>query len=435
MTSRTQGQEQNAAWTYDIKLRRATFALVLVLAFTTVLVVAPSGCAQTFQVLYNFPSYGEGWGPGGLVADRAGNFYGVMGQGLYGGVFKFSREGTGWIFSDLYRFQGAPDGSDPTGIVVASDGSLYGVAGSGGTGPCERDTYSGCGIVFRLQPPATPCKSIRCPWTETILYSFQGTPDLQYPGAEPTFDQVGNLYGTASAGGTSGNGGVFRMAPSQGGWTYGIMYSFNGTPDGANPEGSVTLDQAGNVYGPTFWGGTGSLPGCEGHGCGTVYQLSPSGSGWTEAVLHSFGTTGSDGEAPFAGLLRDSAGNLYGTTVGGGSNNGSTVFEFSPSNGSFTFSVLYTLPSNDTYSESRLVMDPAGNLYGTTVEGGMYGYGTVFKLSPGSGGWTFTDLHDFDFHDGFGPAGDLVLDAGGNLYGTAYEGGTNNEGVIWEITP
>jgi len=433
MTTGWSGHMESTVSIFDINSKYAAGALILAVVFATVLLAAPAGHAQSFQVLYNF-AQNRGL-PFGLAADRAGNFYGTQYYGLFGSIFKFSRAGSGWVISDLYKFQGAPDGSSPAGVTVAADGSLYGVTGTGGTGPCDRETYNGCGTVFRLQPPAVPCRATRCYWTETVLYSFQGSPDLQYPAAEVTFDQAGNMYGTAYAGGTSGFGGLFELTRSQGGWTYKILYSFSGPPpDGANPEGSVTIDQAGNLYGPTLAGGTGTLGGCEGHGCGTVYQLTPSGSGWNETVLHNFGISGgSDGEAPIAGLLLDRAGNLYGTTEGGGSNDGSTVFEFSPSNGAFAFSVLNTLPGS--FSLSKLVMDQAGSLYGSTEEGGLYGYGMVFKLTPGSNGWTFTSLHDFDFNDGFGPSGDMVLDANGNLYGTAVEGGLNNEGVIWEITP
>ena len=155
-------------------------AAVTAFAITFVLTVGadPAAQAQTFQVLYNFRS---GYNPEGLAVDRAGNFYGAMGEGLYGGIFKFSRSGSGWTFTNLYRFQGAPDGSTPAGITVAPDGSLYGMTVSGGTGPCSRQTYSGCGTVFRLRPPARFCPTAMCSWDETILYSFQGEPDLQYP--------------------------------------------------------------------------------------------------------------------------------------------------------------------------------------------------------------------------------------------------------------
>ena len=427
----------NRSWTLSICSWPATAALAMAILFALAWEV-PSARAQTFQVLFNFPSYGGGFNPEGLAVDRAGNFYGAMEQGLFGGVFKFSRSGSGWIFTNLYRFQGDPDGSTPAGITVGPDGSLYGTTGTGGIGPCDRNTYYGCGTVFRLQPPATGCKSVSCPWKVTILYSFQGTPDLQYPESEIAFDQAGNLYGTATQGGAYGKGGVYQLARSQSGWTYTILHSFSGSPDGDSPVTGLTLDSSGNMYGTTLAGGTGSGPNCGNYGCGTVYEVSPSGSGWSETILYNFTESGADGYPPYAGLLLDPAGDLYGTTEAGGSTFGGTVFELSPTNGSFAFSLLYTLPAHNgdaDFSQSRLVMDKAGNLYGATSDGGYYGFGMVFKLSPGYGGWTFTDLHDFAGPDGYFPSGDLVLDASGNLYGTALEGGSHNEGVIWEITP
>jgi uncharacterized repeat protein (TIGR03803 family) len=202
----------------------------------------------------------------------------------------------------------------------------------------------------------------------------------------------------------------------------------------------VIFDSAGNLYGTTYSGGA--------NNCGTVYELSPSGSTWTETVLYSFqcGFGVPDGGAPVGGLIFDAAGNLYGTTNIGGTNNGGTVFELSPSGGgNWTFQVLYGLPYNGDFDfiyygpTGSLAMDAAGNLYGTGLMDGASGSGNVFKLTPSNGSWIYTDLYDFRGPEGAYPWGDVVLDAHGNLYGTASAGGENQCngngcGVVWEVT-
>jgi uncharacterized repeat protein (TIGR03803 family) len=420
---------------FAINLPMRTIPFVLAAILAAAIMSVPAAHAQTYQALYNFP-LDTGAGGSGLVIDPAGNLYGVIGEGLFGSLFKFSHSGSGWMFSIIYRFQGSPDAASPVGLSIAPDGSLYGETFYGGTGPCEQG--SGCGTVFRVRPPVTFCRTARCYWDESVLYSFQGYPqDLQHPFASNVaFDQAGNLYGTATEGGTSDDGGVYRLTRTQSGWTYGILHSFSGGADGAEPWTGVTLDAAGNLYGTTMEGGQ-KGSNCN-NGCGTVYEISPSGSGWNESVLYSFSYPGASGCCPYAPLTLDQTGNLYGTTQSGGSTGGGTVYELSPSNGGFGFSLVYTFPSQNgdgDGSESKLVMDQAGNFYGATEDGGLYGLGMVFKLTPGSGGWTFTVLHEFDGNEGSLPAGNLVLDASGNLYGVAVAGGKYNDGVIWEITP
>jgi uncharacterized repeat protein (TIGR03803 family) len=204
-----------------------------------------------------------------------------------------------------------------------------------------------------------------------------------------------------------------------------------GVSDGNGPYAGVIFDQVGNLYGTTSAGGNG---GCNGLGCGTVFQLKPSGSGWTENVLYAF-QNGSDGANPIGGLMFDPSGNLYGTTSCLG-NGKSTVFELTPSSGNWTFALL----GGSGGSTASLIMDPAGNLYGTARTGGAYGRGSVFKLAPSGGGWTYTSLHDFcadgpPCSDGAQPWGNVILDANGNLYGTATAGRANYYGVVFEITP
>ena len=191
----------------------------------------------------------------------------------------------------------------------------------------------------------------------------------------------------------------------------------------------MILDSAGNLYGTTF-----GLPPV--HGLyGTVYELTPSGAGWTESTLYTFQNS-TDGGSPRGDLIMDALGNLYGTTSVGGPGVGGTVWELSPSNGGWTFNLIYSFPGSNFGPFSPVLMDPSGNLYGTTLAGGAFQQGSVFKLTHANGGWTYTTLHDFSGgNDGRSPYGHPVLDSSGNLYGTAGWGGGTNSGVIWEITP
>ena len=223
---------------------------------------------------------------------------------------------------------------------------------------------------------------------------------------------------------------VYKLTPTGGGWTESVLYSFDGGSDGASPWAGVTLDEAGNIYGTTASGGA--------FGVGTVYELSPSGSGYTKKILHSFQTQ-SDGSEPYAGVVLDRSGNLYGATQFGGSGGGGTAFELSPSGGSWTYTVIYPfVGSGGGHAKGPvgdLAMDNARNLYGTTAGDGAFRYGSVFKLTPGSGGWTYTSLHDFTGgSDGQLPRSNVVFDASGNLYSTAY-GGVDGKGVVFEIAP
>jgi len=402
---------------------------VIAIAFT--LGATSAAPAQTFTVLHNFtngPDGGEPWA--GLSMDRAGNFYGTASTGgntsacSYpqppgcGTVFKLSRKGSGWVFSTLYTFNG-PDGARPMArVIIGPDGTLYGTTTSGGTGPCSYGSAPGCGTVFNLRPPATSCKSALCPWTETVLYSFQGFTD----GSEPTFgdlvfDAAGNIYGTTPHGGQGDHGTVYELTPSHGGWTETVLYRFQSGDGGATPYGGVVFDKVGNLWGTTALGGT--------YNNGTIYQLVPSGGGWTENVVYNF-YGGSDGANPYAGLIVDQFDNFYGGTFGA---NGTMVkvYELSPSNGGWTFNTLYSFNTNQGII-GKLAMDAAGNLYGTVYSG----VPEVFRLTPSNGGWTLTGAWG---GIGDNPAGNVILDSSGNLYTTAQDGGPNEAGVVFEITP
>jgi uncharacterized repeat protein (TIGR03803 family) len=407
--------------------RAATAAIALAIVF----LAAPPAHSQTFTVLHNFAGGRDGSQPvAGLTIDRAGNLYGTASAGGagYGTVFKLAFKNSGWILSPLYSFAGGEDGAGPvTAPVVGSNGTLYGSTAAGGGGSCsEIYEYSGCGTVFNLHPGVAVCKSVLCPWIEAVLYRFAGGSDGAYPIGKLLFDQSGNMYGATFDYLQFGSlGTVFELTPSGSGWTKSVLQRFDGG-DGQYPLAGLIAGPSGSLVGTTYYGGA--------HSDGAVYQLTPSGSGWSESVLYSF-QGGNDGANPAAGLISDNASNLYGATTVGGSGGGGTVFELTPSNGQWTLSVLYSFTGSAGPSNS-LVLDMAGNLYGTTVEDGTYGAGTVFELTPSGGSWTYTDLHDFTGgSDGSDPFGGVTLDANGNIYGTTEAGGANGDGIVFEITP
>jgi uncharacterized repeat protein (TIGR03803 family) len=271
--------------------------------------------------------------------------------------------------------------------------------------------------------------------TENLLYNFGVTPqDAGVPFAGLIFDRSGNLYGTTSGGGIYGEGAVFELsAQAGGGWNEKVLHSFDNFGFGGYfPLGSVVMDGAGNLYGTTAYGGA--------HGAGTVFELSPIGNGnWSAAVLHQFDGNLEDGSEPEAGLTFDKAGNLYGTTIGGGSHQGGTVFELSRSPvGGWSYRVLHDFAAslNDAANpRGSLIFDAAGNLYGTTGLGGSNYIGTVFELMPHAAGtWTEKILYTFSGAGGF-PEANLIFDRAGNLYGTTAAGGANEDGAVFELSP
>jgi len=409
--------EQSEKFSLHLSLRAAFSALAIVFV---VVVAIPAVQAQTLSVLHTFTGAADGGDPSaGLTMDKAGNLYGTTFSGGAGGgtVFKLAHWGSSWVLNNLYSFTGGDDGGNSQArLIFGADGSLYGTTSAGG--------YQGNGTVFNLRPQAVACKSAICPWTETVLYRFQGGSDGISPAyGDLTFDQAGNLYGTTEAGGLQSCSGtcgvVFKLTKSGNSWTESVLYSFTGGNDGGNPFSGVIFDSAGNLYGTAYYGGDISA--------GTVYELSPSGSGWTEKTLTDFS---GGGGFPVGGLTFDSQGNLFGTGFTGG-----TAFELSPSNGNWTYSLLYTFNGFDGPFGSP-TFDAAGNFFGTNATGGAYDQGFVFKLTPSNGGWNFTDLYDFTGgNDGGFPVSNVILDAKGNLYGTTYLGGADGEGVVWEITP
>ena len=374
--------------------------------------------------------------------DRGGNLYGTaLGGGCgYGTVFKMTKRNGAWLFNPLYCFAGGNDGNAPIArVIFGPNGSLYGTTQFGGATGCQG---SGCGTVFNLQPSASACKTSICPWSETVVYRFGGGADGAFPSyGDLVFDAAGNMYGTTRLGGGTGCGGngcgvVFKLTPSRGQWTESIIYSFSGGLDGGEPFGGLVFDSDGNLYGTTAVAGV--------DGGGTVFKLVSSGSGWTLTTLHNFDISAGDGYGAAAALVFDTSGNLYGTTVEGGSHNGGTVFELTPQpGGSWTETILYDFDSSlEGGPYAPVTFDAAGNLYGTTFGSGADGLGNVFRLTSSGGGWSYSSLHDFTGgNDGSSPFSNVVFDTNGNLYGTASEAGNlncnahNGCGVVWEITP
>jgi len=418
---------------------KAVTILILVLGPISV-----AANAQTYSVLYNFTGGQDGATPkAGVTLDQAGNLYGtawqagsvdgecstrLQGRLGCGTVFELKHTGSGWVLNLLYTFH-FDDGASPySRAVFGPNGLLYGTTGHGGNDPqgaCGTQGY-GCGVVFALSPPATICRNVSCPWAETVLFKFGAGPS----GCEPlygdvVFDPGGNMYGTGLDCGF-GQGVVWELTPSDSGWTESVPHEFATAPAISVPFASVTIDPAGNLYGTAIFNGQ--------YGKGGVFELTPSSSGWIYSEFYDFSGE-NDGAIPRGGLIRDQAGNLYGTTFTAGANGGGTVYEFSPSNGGWTLTTLYSF-SGGGGPYAVLTMDAAGNLYGTTLLDGAYGQGNVFKLTPSNGSWTYTSLHDFTGgSDGGQPFGQVTLDANGNLYGTASIGGASNKGVVWEITP
>jgi len=400
----------------------------------------------------NFPA-------AGLIQDSAGNLYGTTrlgGASGFGIVFELTPPATAadaWTESILYSFQGGNDGANPTaGLVFDPAGNLYGTtSGGGGATKCS----SGCGTAFQLVPPAVATDS----WTENVLYAFQGGNDGANPLAGLILDSEGNLYGTTSAGGRFTDGTVFQLAPpttTGGTWTETLLHIFGGNPDGKQPVAGLLFDKQGNLYGTTALGG--------GFKSGVIFKLHHTEGGtWNELLLYTF-TGASDGGNPADSLVMDKEENLYGTTPLGGTGtctfSGSTcgtVFRLAPpatEGGAWTETVLYSFQGGDDgdFPVAGLVFDKVGNLFGTTVAGGSgsctlststVGCGTVFQLAPPAAAgilWTETVLYSFlgDPNDGAQPLAGVIFGAkGGALLGTTSLGGhrTANTGVVFEVGP
>jgi len=323
----------------------------------------------------------------------------------------------------LHPFTGGGDGGQPYAGVNLIAGSLYGTTSYAG--------QHGYGTVYQLHHRGSG-------WVLSTLYSFTGNSDGGAPVARVTAGPGGILYGTTYSGGYRGGncsaygcGTVFSLHEQPTAclsaicpWVETVLYAFHGGSDGAYTgyDDDLVFDQAGNIYGTT--------PGDSNGNDGTVWELSPSNGGWTETVLHRF----TSGETPWAGVTFDRVGNLYGTTVLGGIGYG-TVYELTPSGSGWSYQTLYEFRGSDDgfYPEGGVVFDSAGNLYGTTSNGSGEG-GTVFEMQPAGSGWTFTTIYSA-FPSPFGPQDTPTLDAAGNVYGTVFNEGYGNFGVVFKLTP
>jgi uncharacterized repeat protein (TIGR03803 family) len=334
----------------------------------------------------------------------------------------------------LHSFRGNnTEGGSPLNATMVFDkaANLYGVTLGGGT--------FNYGTVFEVSPRAGGGG-----WTEKTLHNFNNNGKDGYNAyASLIFDASGNLYGTTVNGGVNNFGTVFELIPQSGGtWVERIIHSFAGpNGSGADPYGNVVFDSKGNLYGSTAFGGTGTNCG-DNPGCGVVYELTPKNGVWEEKVLYSFGVSSTDGYFPVGGLVFDAVGNLYGVAEAGGVYNNGMVFELvRGAGGSWTEKDLHDLNGSaldGTSPETGLVFDKAGNLYGTTFQGGAYDSGTVYELTPAGGGsWTEAVICSFSGYDGYSPYGALILDAVGSLYGTTSQGGpaSSAQGTAFELTP
>jgi len=330
----------------------------------------------------------------------------------------------------LYSFTGGADPKFPyAGLAFDKAGNLYGTTQLGGA--------NSLGTVFEMTHNSDGT------WTESVLYSFTGSADGGQPSGSLIFDASGSLYGTTNFGGNGncnmGCGTVFKLTPASSGWTETVLYTFTGGSDGREPYARLRFDAAGNLYGTTLLGG--NINSVCSAGCGTVFKLTSASSGWTESVLYSF-TGAADGASPYAGLAFDSAGNIYGTAYGAGASASGVVFKLSSGFNGWTESVLHAFKGahDGKYSFGDIILDPAGNLYGTAFQGGTPGYGVVFQLTPNSNGWQEKVLHSFGNAPSANPVAGLVMDAAGNLYGTTLAGGQQTScgatcGTLFKLAP
>jgi uncharacterized repeat protein (TIGR03803 family) len=443
----------------QLQQKLGTILWLLIVSAATIAMAATSGATAKETELFSFPGQPDGALPSaGLTLGADGAIYGTTLFGGTGGclngcgtVFRLKPANGGVTVTIIHNFQFAlTDGQNPTSSVVFdAAGNLYGTAPGG---------LNGCGVVYKLTPTQNG------EWTETVLHNFNafdGHKDgcldgggSNLPTSSLIFDTRGNLYGTTNKGGggdtnffcTNGCGTVFQMTPNANGtWKERVVHSFpksGHSADGATPEDGLIMDEAGALYGTTYFGGS--------SGRGIVFKLAPEqGGSWREAILFTF-RDNSTGENPRGGVVMDKSGNLYGTTLGGSKCQqcAGVAFKLTPTTkGPWKEAIIHAFNSgihhDGALPQSGLLMDGKGNLYGSTLYGGgrgceSLGCGTVYELSPGTKG-SFTEQVLIRFSggsDGGVPEDDrLAMDASGNLYGTAVFGGQDGAGVVFKIKP
>ena len=433
-------------------MRRRTSVVLFISTFF--LLATAAAWSQTFETLLQLTP-GKANPVMGVIPDNAGNLYGV---GYGGPVFEVTNAGGTWTEIDLHNFLPADyynlDGN-PTaqGLLIRdSQGNLY---GDGNTGGRWNFGIAGTnGVIYQLSPNGVL----------TDLYEFTGGTDGGSPYGGLIADAQGNFYGTAAAGGNFGSqcpseggtnlgcGVVFELVKGVHTWTYKVLYAFraDGT-DASYPVAPVTMDAQGNLYGTTLQGGYfGGTRGCQYFGCGTVFKLTKpqqEGSPWTESILYAF-TYNTDGAGPWDGVVFGHDGNLYGTTNGGGDLSAcggggcGVVYQLTPNGNTWTENVILAFNGQNgadpggVQGGNQLLIDQGGNIWGTAYTGGANGYGTVYKLSAGT--WSYTDIHDFtNGADDESPQCTLTQDSAGNIYGTT--AGNSYYGVppgsVFRITP
>ena len=377
------------------------------------------------------------------VSDGAGHYFGttVTGGGHGGGtVYEMSFDGGRWVHQRIHRFctkSNCADGSAPFGrLIVDASGNLYGLATSGGK--------HGKGAVYELIPHEGD-------WKYKLLYSFcaqascadGSSPQyggLSYQGAASgaAYDGISPLYGTVELGGANGGGAVFALTRADRGWDYSVIFdfcAFDQCDSGTGPTASVLVDGQGNLFGTTLDGGA--------HEDGTVFELSRNGAGWSETVLYNFCAEANcaDGSFPYAPLIMDGAGDLYGTTSGGGAHNSGSVFKLHPDGAASQITTLHSFCSDGSCSDGSipyagLTMDAHGRLFGAAIQGGSQSFGVLFMLS-GRHLTKFSTVVDFGSAGAPGgqPYSAPALDASGMLFGTAWTGGSGNSGVVYRFKP